>query len=72
MKYVFLLKISTEVSRQTGIYAVYVDAIDEQAKSYYKKRGFTEFEDNNLSLFLPIKTIRQAIEQSQGSQNPDA
>jgi GNAT superfamily N-acetyltransferase len=52
---------AVEIADKTGIYAVYTQAKDEEAKRYYLKRGFREFQDKPLSLFLPIETIRQAI-----------
>lgn len=52
---------AVEIADKTGIYAVYTQAKDEEAKKYYQKRGFIEFQDKPLSLFLPIETIKQAI-----------
>jgi GNAT superfamily N-acetyltransferase len=52
---------AVEISEKTGIYAVYAQAKDEKAKQYYKKCGFIEFQDEPLSLFLPIETIKAAI-----------
>jgi|ERR1700722_1102860 len=44
-----------------GIYAVVVDAIDENAREFYKRFGFISFRDNSFKLFLPLKTIQNAI-----------
>lgn len=52
---------AVEVADNTGIYAVYTQAKDEESKQYYQKRGFIEFQDKPLSLFLPIETIKKAI-----------
>ena len=49
-------------SSEIGIYAVRVDAIDDSAKQFYLKHEFIPFEDSSLSLFLPIKTIKQEFE----------
>ncbi len=46
-------------SKEIGIYAVRVDAIDDKAKQFYLKYEFIPFEDSPLSLFLPLKTIKQ-------------
>jgi GNAT superfamily N-acetyltransferase len=46
-------------SSEIGIYAVRVDAIDERAKQFYLKHEFIPFQDSPLSLFLPLKTIKQ-------------
>ena len=43
---------AVEVSNKTGIYAIYTQAKDEDAKKYYQKRGFIEFQDQPLSLFF--------------------
>ena len=48
-----------KVSQEFGIYAVRVDAINEQAKQFYLKYEFIPFADCSLSLFLPLKTIAQ-------------
>lgn len=39
-------------------FGVVVDAKDERAKAFYLRFGFTAFTDNNLSLFLPLGSIR--------------
>lgn len=48
-----------DVSEKVGIYAVRVDAIDERAKQFYLRYEFIPFVDKSLSLFLPLKSIRQ-------------
>jgi len=55
------LKKAVEVSINVGLFTVLVDAIDEQAKSFYVKYGFIPFEGHPLTLFLPISTIKAAI-----------
>ena len=42
------------------IYAVIIDAIDEQAKYFYKKCRFLEYLDTRFSLFIQISKIKQA------------
>jgi GNAT superfamily N-acetyltransferase len=49
------LRLSSEVA----IYAVVVDAIDEQAKLFYLKYDFIPYEDQSNSLFLPIKQLKK-------------
>lgn len=53
-----LLRI-VRASSEIGIYAVRVDAVDEKAKQFYLKHEFIPFSDSPLSLFLPLKTIKQ-------------
>ncbi|MBW4536353.1 MAG: GNAT family N-acetyltransferase [Pleurocapsa minor HA4230-MV1] len=53
-----LLRI-VRASSEIGIYAVRVDAIDENAKRFYLKHEFIPFENSPLSLFLPLKTIKR-------------
>jgi len=53
-----LLRI-VKASLEIGIYAVRVDALDENAKQFYLKHEFIMFEDSPLSLFLPLKTIKR-------------
>ncbi|MCH7888052.1 MAG: GNAT family N-acetyltransferase [Proteobacteria bacterium] len=39
-----------------GIYAVIVDAIDDNAKAFYRKYGFQPFPDTPTRLFIPLET----------------
>lgn len=45
------------ISSEMGIFAVRVDAMDEEAKDFYLKYGFIPLKDAESSLILPIKTI---------------
>lgn len=49
------------VSQNVGLFAVVVDAIDDKAKRFYLKYGFTPFEGHPLTLFLPLVTIKAAM-----------
>jgi predicted GNAT family N-acyltransferase len=53
------LRRSLELSDQLGLFAVEVLAIDAEAKGFYTKYGFVPLADNDLHLFLPIKTIHE-------------
>lgn len=48
------------VSEEIAVFAVVVDAKNDQAKDFYLKYGFIPLEDQELSLFLPLKTIEKA------------
>lgn len=41
-----------------GVYAVFVDAIDEKAIQFYKDLGFSDLEKDSSTLLLPIKTTK--------------
>jgi len=49
------------LSEEIGIFAVVVETKHEKAKSFYLKYGFQEFNDEQLKLFLPIKTIMEVL-----------
>jgi predicted N-acetyltransferase YhbS len=48
-------------SEAMAVKAIVVDAIDEQAKHFYKHFGFLELTGHKLKLFLPIETIGKAF-----------
>ena len=54
------LKRSAQLAQHLGIYAVVVDALNEQARSFYRKYGFAETSDDPMRLYLPIKKVIQA------------
>lgn len=49
------------VAEITGLYLIIVDA-KETSKSFYEHYGFINFKDKELSYFLPVETIRKAME----------
>jgi GNAT superfamily N-acetyltransferase len=53
------LRRAEHLSKQIGIRAVEVDAVDETARRFYLKFGFTPLEDDPNHLFLPIHVIRK-------------
>lgn len=53
------LRRADSLSRQIDIRAVQVDAIDESARQFYLKYGFTALTDDTNHLFLPISIIRR-------------
>jgi len=53
------LRRTWEQSRQVGIHAVEVRAINEDAQSFYEHFGFVPLMDDALHLYLPITTIQK-------------
>jgi GNAT superfamily N-acetyltransferase len=48
------------ISQTMGLYAVVVDAIDENAKGFYLRYGFIPFKESSLRLFLSMREIRES------------
>lgn len=46
------------VSEQMGVFAVEVTALDESAAGFYAKFGFQRLADDDLHLYLSMKTVR--------------
>ena len=53
---------AVRVTSEMAIFAVRVDALDEEAKKFYLRYGFIPFKDKEFSLLLPIKTIINSLE----------
>jgi hypothetical protein len=47
------------VSEQLGVYAVEVKAIDEAARRFCLRYGFTELKDDKFHLYLLISVIKK-------------
>jgi len=52
---------SVVAARDVASWAVFVEAIDANAASFYRKYGFIELPEDRLKLFLPIATIAKAF-----------
>ena len=52
---------AVSVADQLGIYAVEVYALNETAREFYLKFGFTELLDDRRHLYLTIKKIRKPV-----------
>jgi GNAT superfamily N-acetyltransferase len=50
-------KRTLSVSDQIAIYAMVVDAINNEAKGFYKQFGFIPLRDHHLRLFMPLQRI---------------
>jgi ribosomal protein S18 acetylase RimI-like enzyme len=51
----------TEIFNTAGGIGLFVDAKDQDAKKYYEQFGFVPMPSNELELFLPVKTIHEAL-----------
>jgi ribosomal protein S18 acetylase RimI-like enzyme len=50
-----------EIFNTAGGIGLFVDAKDQNAKRYYEQFGFVPMPSNELELFLPVKTIHEAL-----------
>ena len=50
-----------EIFNTAGGIGLFVDAKDQEAKRYYEQFGFVPLPSNELELFLPVKTIQEAL-----------
>lgn len=59
MLLVHALKRAQDISEHLGVHAVVVDALNDSARAFYLKYGFSALSDDPLHLFLSMKKIRQ-------------
>jgi len=50
-----------EIFNTAGGIGLFVDAKDQDAKRYYEQFGFVSLPLNELEMFLPVKTIQEAV-----------
>ena len=50
-----------KISQDTAVKIVVVDALNNQAKSYYTQFGFKEFDDEPMKLFMSIETVNSVL-----------
>ena len=50
-----------EIFNSAGGIGLFVDAKDQDAKRYYEQFGFVSMPSNELELFLPVRTIQEAM-----------
>lgn len=48
-------------SQTVAVYALIVEALNENAKHFYEKFGFISLPDKPLKLFIPLQTIREIV-----------
>lgn len=54
---------ATRVGRDAGISAILVHALSENAKKFYKSRGFIESPLRSMTLMMTLETIRTILEE---------
>lgn len=47
------------VADELGIFAIELHAINQSAKSFYTRFGFTELKDDPYHVYLPVKTVKK-------------
>ncbi len=52
-------KVVACASDMVGVFALFVEAIDDNAKAFYEKFGFTPFSERTWSLFMPMADVRE-------------
>lgn len=50
-----------EISKHTGIFALFVDAKNEKAGNFYKKFGFISFPEYKLKMYLPVSAVEAIV-----------
>lgn len=53
-------------SESIGVYAVFVEAIDDSASNFYAHFGFEPLLDTPRKLYLPLDSIRDALDVNEG------
>jgi GNAT superfamily N-acetyltransferase len=53
------IKRTLSVSEQIAVYAMIVDAVDDNAKAFYEQFGFIRLGNESRRLFLPLKSIER-------------
>lgn len=51
------IKRTLAVSNEIAIYAMVVDAVNQEADSFYKRYGFSHLAHNGNRLFLPLRSL---------------
>lgn len=52
---------SLTIADQLGVFAVAVEAKDDQARAFYSRYGFRSLTKNRMHLFMQVNTIRKAL-----------
>lgn len=52
----------SDLANLSGVWALTLDAIDDEAVSYYERFDFTRFTEGEREMYVTLGTIRQALE----------
>lgn len=55
------MKRTIGVSKEVGVRAMLVHAIDDEATTFYLRYGFTQFPEGSKTLYLPSETMIEAL-----------
>ena len=55
------MTITLKVAEYVGLYALTLEAINQEKADLYRRWGFQYFIDGELKMFMPIGTIRQLL-----------
>ncbi len=53
------LKKALQVSSDVAVYCILVDALNQKAKDFYLKYSFLPLNNSDLTLYLPLDTLKQ-------------
>jgi predicted N-acetyltransferase YhbS len=56
------MKRTLAVAENIGVIGFFVDAKSQSARAYYEQFGFISLHDNPLQMFLPLQSLRAAME----------
>lgn len=59
-----------EVADHIGVYALTLEAINDEKAATYKRWGFTPFIEGERLMFIPLATIREALGPALAPQSP--
>jgi GNAT superfamily N-acetyltransferase len=60
---VHAMRRTLEVANLIGIYALTLEAIDEDVAARYTRWGFKRFVEGDLAMFLPLATIKEVLKE---------
>jgi predicted GNAT family N-acyltransferase len=55
-------KRAARTAEHVGTFALFVEALDPEAKGFYSRYGFIPLKDQELRLFLPMGSVRATLE----------